>query len=449
LRQIFDPQAWKSLHFLAGDFEQCRSRWKLQALLLVGLAMSLDCARTVGERFETATELDRAVRPKQRRCGATLAGFLLALAGLRLKVFGGVRTILQDALLRAGIHPAGVGRWNAYGLDGTKQNLPRTDANELGFGAATKEPALPQGLTVAAVALGQRVPWDWECGGAYASERDLALKVIRRLPDGSLAVEDAGFVGYEHISGVLASGKHLLMRVGANVKLWTKKIGHAQRNGGEVWLWPDKRQDERPLRLRLIRIVTRKKKKLKGKKRRGQRRRRSCKIVQTTLWLLTDVLDENRLTQDEAEEIYQRRWGGNEIRFRDWKCTLNAATLLSHTPEQALRERQLSLCAAMLLHVLVTRARKGRRKPFRIVSAANAARVWRKALRRSGQRKSTRGFGGEISEAVVDNYERRHPKVKRRWPKRKDHNMAGQPKFRKLTNTIKAMGLRRLEEKCA
>ena len=411
--------------------------------------MALDCARTVGERFESAKELDRAVRPKQRRCGATLAGFLLALACLPLRVFGGVRIVLQNALVRVDVHPARMGRWNAYGLDGTKQNLPRTDANEKGFGAATKEPALPQGLTVAAVALGERVLWDWECGGAYASERDLALKIIRRLPVGSLAVEDAGFVGYEHIREVLASGRHLLMRVGANVRLWTQTIGHAQEQGGEVWLWPDERRDETPLRLRLLKIVTRKKKKLKTKKRFGQGWRRSYKIVQSTLWLLTDVLDEKALTQDEAEELYGRRWGGNEIRFRDWKCTLNAATLLSHTPEQAQRERELSLCAAMLLHVLVTRARKGRRKPFRIVSAANAARIWRKAVRRSGQGKSTRGFGAAMSAAVVDDYERQRPKVKRRWPKRKDHNMAGQPKFRKLTNRIKAMGLNRLEEKCA
>lgn len=154
--------------------------------------------------------------------------------------------------------------------------------------------------------------WDWECGGAYASERDLALQLIRRLPAGSLAVEDAGFVGYEHISGVLASGKHLLMRVGANVKLWAKEIGNAQQNGGAVWLWPDERRDEAPLKLRLIKIVTRKKKKLKSKKKRhGQGARCSYKIVVTTLWLLTDVLDETALTQDGAEEIYGRRWGGS------------------------------------------------------------------------------------------------------------------------------------------
>ena len=169
----------------------------------------------------------------------------------------------------------------------------------------------------------------------------------------------------------------------------------------------------------------------------------------TTLWLLTDVLDEKALTQEEAATIYGRRWGGNEIRFRDWKCTLNAATLLSHTPEQAERERVLSLCAAMLLHVLVTRARKSRRKPFRIVSAANAVKTWRRAARKSGQGKSTGWFGTAMSEAVVDDYKRKRPKVKRRWPKRKDHNMAGQPKFRKLTQSIKAMGLERLEEKYA
>ena len=115
--------------------------------------MALEDAPTVGERFETAVDLDRLLRPKQKRCGTTLSGFLLALEDLPLDVFGELRTGLQRAVLRANADPARVGRWNAFGLDGTKQNLPRTDANELGFGAATKDPALPQGLTVAAVAL--------------------------------------------------------------------------------------------------------------------------------------------------------------------------------------------------------------------------------------------------------------------------------------------------------
>jgi hypothetical protein len=277
----------------------------------------------------------------------------------------------------------------------------------------------------------------------------VALEIIRRLPAGSLAVQDAGFVGYEHIRGALESGHHVLIRVGANVRLWAEQVGQAQQQGSQVWLWPDDRRDVAPLELRLIKIVTLKKKKFKGKKRKGQRRRRAYKIVRRNLWLLTDVRDEKALTQDEAEALYGRRWGGNEIRFRDWKCTLKAATLLSRTPKQARRERELSLCAAMLLQVLAMRARKARRQPFRIVSMAKAARAWRRAVRKAGQGKSTRGFGAAMSEAVVDGYTRKRPKVKRRWPKRKDHHMAGQPKFRKLTREIKAMGLKRLEEKCA
>lgn len=449
MRQIFDPQAWKVLHDLSGGFEDNRSRWNLQPLLIVGLTMALDSAPTAGERFESARELDGALRPKQRRCGTTLAGFLSALAQLHLAVLGGVRELIQKAHLKAGTDPARIGRWQVYALDGTKQNLPRTDANEKEFGVATREPALPQSLTVAAIALGQRILWDWACGGAHASERELARTVILRLPDGALCVVDAGFVGYEWVQSVLASGRHLLMRVGANVRLWTQEIGNAAEHGGEVWLWPDNRRKEAPLPLRLIKIVTWTKKKLKRKKRGAGAGRRLFKKVETVLWLLTDVLDETQLTKKEAKEIYERRWGGSEVGFRDWKDTLDAATLSSRTPEQAKRERELSLCAAMLLQALAARARKGRRKPFRVVSVATAARIWRRAVRTICQGKSTRWFGKEMSEAVVDDYVRKGPKVKRRWPKRKDHNMVGKPKFRKLTKAVKALGLKRLEEKCA
>ena len=36
---------------------------------------------------------------------------------------------------------------------------------------------------------------------------------------------------------------------------------------------------------------------------------------------------------------------------------------------------------------------------------------------------------------------------KRRWPKRKDHNMTSKSKFRKLTKSLKAIGAKRLQEK--
>ncbi len=63
--------------------------------------------------------------------------------------------------------------------------------------------------------------------------------------------------------------------------------------GETVYLWPAKRQNQPPTRLRLIQITT-------GK---------------TAVYLLTDILDPAPLSDADAGEIYRRRWGG-EIYYR-------------------------------------------------------------------------------------------------------------------------------------
>jgi hypothetical protein len=445
LREILIPQAWKELHQAAGDYEENRSRWRLQPLIHVALGMALDQSPTVGERFDVARDLDAVLRPQGRVCGRTVAGFAEALSQLPLGVGAAFRKIMQQHLTEMCAHPARVGRWEAFALDGSKQNLPRTDANAAFYGAATKEPAMPQGLTVAAVALGQGVLWDWASGSSLDSERALALQIIARLPAGALGVLDAGFAGYGFIKQALQGGVHLLLRVGANVKLLAEQLGHVQRQGGYVWLWPEQQRKEKPLHLRLIKVVELKRKRIKRK---GSRRRQ-WKKIQKAVWLLTDVLDEQALTDAEAADIFKRRWGGNEIRFRDWKCTLNCETLFSRTPQLAQIETEMSLCAAMLLQVMGALAQHTRKKALRPVSMAQMARAWRRGVRKVAQGKNTAWFGEQIGKAVADIYLRTQPKVKRRWPKRKDHRWPGQPKFRKLTQSIKTLGLARLAKRCA
>ena len=49
--------------------------------------------------------------------------------------------------------------------------------------------------------------------------------MIEALPAGALVTADAGFVGYETWKAILDSGRHLLIRVGANVRL-LRKLGY-------------------------------------------------------------------------------------------------------------------------------------------------------------------------------------------------------------------------------
>jgi hypothetical protein len=369
---------------------------------------------------------------------------LKALEALPWGVFEELRGVVREALSLA---VARVGRWLAFGLDGSKQNLPRTTANIARYKANTRGPATAQGLVVAAFALGRKVLWDWEWAAVEAGERKLALPLAARLPARSLVVTDAGFVGFEWLREVLRGGKHVLLRVGANCRLWAEEGCVTEWRDGEVLLWPEKQQEAPPLQLRLLkleRVVCRKRK--GGKRRKGR-------VPKQVVWLLTDVLREEDLSRQEAGEIFQRRWGGNEVGFRSWKRTLGAGKLLGRTPARAQREAELTLLGLQLLEVLVLRARARRqerrrekKERGRVLSVAGARRIWRWGRRSAVAGNSTRRFAAELSAAVVDDYRRRKPKVKSRWPERKEHKSPGNPKLRRLPKRLKLLWQQLLAE---
>jgi hypothetical protein len=404
--------------------------WDTHALLLVGLFMALSACTTQRERFQEAREHYSSLRSKRKRCGRTLAGFLRALKALPLSFFSLARERLQ-ALAEERGHPARIGRWLVFALDGTRQNQPRTEANLARNGGGTKEPPLPQCLVVAAIALGKRMLWDWSCAPVTHSERALASEIMERLPKDSLLVLDGGFYGYEFLSGVLAQGRHILLRAGANVRLWAKDAYRVEERGGQVWLWPNsaKSAGEKPIVLRLLRIAVQKGKNVKKVRTKNTQ----------DVWLLTD-LTEAELSHDDARRIYWRRYGGSEGNFRTWKCTLRCDTQLSRTPDAAEREAHLSLLAQMLLQVSVDLARNHACPNRKWASEATALHVWRAALRTHAKGKSTTWMAGSLKNAVVDSYRRRRPKTKKTWAKRKKHSHADKPIILTLKPRLKKIG---------
>jgi hypothetical protein len=327
-----------------------------------------------------------------------------------------------------------VGRWRGYGIDGTKVNLPRVRALEKHYGVVTKAPGAPQLLVVAAVALGRQMLWDWRMCGAYGSERSLALDLIGHLPEHAIAVLDAGFIGYEWGLQVLKSKRHVLVRVGANAKLWAHGLsGTTQWRDGQVWLWPDSKKNKPPLVLRLIKLQRR------VRKNKGDRRR----FKTETLWLATDVVDEKALSADEARDLYAQRWPSSEGGYRSWKMTLDARTLKGRTPQAVERECDLSLCAMMLLHASM-RMHQGSAKA--LPSVASGLRAWRAAARNVMAGKSTGWYGKALRRSVRDQYERRGRKTIRIWPRRKEHRPPRTPILLKLGMRRKALGERRLQE---
>jgi len=273
----------------------------------------------------------------------------------------------------------------------------------------------PQLLVCTAVEVGTRIPWDWEAAGGNASEPELIARIAQRLPSHALLVKDAGNVGYEWLAELLGSGRHILMRVAANYRLWAEQIGATLDSGGRVWLWCRNKPGTRPLELRLIAFTVR------GN---GGRKKK--------MYLVTDILDAEILSDPAAKSLYKMRWGSSEIGFRDLKQTLEKAALHSRTPAHALLECEFALLGMQVLSLLYYTSPHTDGVRF---SLAQGCRVWRRAIRDglgySRIQKLFRACG-------LDQYVRKNPKTRRRAPQKKRPDTLSPPRLLKLTNRIKA-----------
>ena len=245
LRELLPPSFWKRVRREFKNFDGGQSKWSLPLCWSTGLFMALSPAGTMGEGFECARACVTALHFKRKRCGKTLAGYTKAISRLPLSFFARIRHQQQWNLKTHNLQAARTGRWNAFAIDGSKQNIPRTLKHELKYGLVTKGTSkgagAPQCQVVAAVAMGRNVLWDWQCDSGLVGEREMALKIIARLPEFSLSVLDAGFLGYEWAKAIQGMHQYFLVRVGANVRLWVEGLNKtmaAEWKDREVWLWP-------------------------------------------------------------------------------------------------------------------------------------------------------------------------------------------------------------------
>jgi Transposase DDE domain len=266
-------------------------------------------------------------------------------------------------------------------------------------------------------------------GKGDAAEREHLRHWLTVVPAGTLLVADAGFHGDGLAQAIVAAGASFLIRASGkdrwsiegapSVSAWTE---------GLVGRWPEvaPRQRQLPLRVRLIRI-------------RGQQRRDG--------WLRTNVLEPGRLSAETAGRSYRWRWE-KEGRFRTSQRTLGKVKLRSRTVRWVHREAEGAVRATPFLLAQGVRALASREaSPPRGASSPEPPRCRPRPVLRVIRREIDRGrsprqrgrFGQRWAAAPPEVRRRRTPKVKRRWPRRRDPKPSKPPQFLPRTEKHKAL----------
>jgi hypothetical protein len=331
-----------------------------------------------------------------------------------------------------------IGMWLALAVDGSRISVPRTQENEKAFcapnfgnsrtaqyrrkkkrqgkrvrrKAKAAQPVKPQIWVTLLWHMGLQMPWSWKTGPSYSAERHHFQEILQtqEFPKNTLFCADAGFTGYDLWKAIIGTGHSFLIRVGANVKL-LRKLGYVDEGADIVYCWPDAaaRKGQPPLVLRHLKL----------------------KVGKCRMHLLTNVLDEKKLNDAQAVQLYQLRWG-IELQFRTVKQTFGRRKLRSRTPDRAYVELDWSLLGLWLIQLFAVKEQLEIGEVPANCSVALAIQVIRETFQRWWEQPDE-PFASKLQSATKDNHKRHRPKKARYRPNYKDKPSAGKPVIRKAT----------------
>jgi hypothetical protein len=412
------------------DFAAVRFRsvctWCPRGLVCTALLWAWSDENTLLDRFAAARRIVLCALGLDETVAATYQAFLKLLGAWSRTLVAALVAALRRRLRHDLAERFTSAGFAAFGVDGSQLQLPRTTSHEGRFtarpqsrrrgrpraerveAARRKKAECPQLWLTTMLHLGTGLPWDWRLGPKGSSERAHLIEMLDSLPAEALVVADAGFVGYETWRAIQAGGRHLLVRVGANIRL-LQELGFARERQGLVCLWPDRvaAAGQPPLVLRLV-VVS------------GPRH---------PVYLVTSVLEAEVLSDRQVIDLYRQRWGV-ELFYRHFKQTFARRKLRSHRAENAEVEATWSLVGlwALGLHGQVELACDA--VPAARVSIAKLLRAYRGAMRPyPGAPGPGETLGERIARAVLDPY-RRASKSSRAYPRKKREQAIGAPQIR-------------------
>ncbi len=427
------------------------STWKPRMLAAAALFWATSDRPTLGERFQHARKIIRKIFHWQSAPGKTCEGFLKMLRRWNGELLVAVVGVLRWRMEQELPDQFQVAGFTVFAGDGSRVETPRTKSNQQAFSPRRKQkrnqkkkskPSKSQRNAQAAKRrkrkrqsaasiekkadmtqiwltllwhVGTGLPWSWRSGASDSSERHHLLEMLGEMPKNSLITADAGFVGYEFWKTILDADHDFVIRIGGNVKL-IKKLGYARDYDHTVYLWPDQAAKKKmpPLVLRLIVIHD-------GKQ---------------PVYLVTSVLNKQRLSDQQAIEVYRYRWG-IELFFRTFKQTFGRTKLRSLSAENAKLELDWSLMALWSICLL------GQRELVRAgaapsqLSAAAAIKAVQTTMRdyRVRPESPDEALSSMLAHALLDGYERSSSKTSRDYPRKKKRERTAPPKTIQATKT--------------
>lgn len=423
VRQFLTPQVWKQAR-QAVPQRRRKPRWDLQPLVLVLLAMTWTAGDSEWERFEAARGFYVISYEGRKRPGKTLEGFQKALSRIPVRQLWALAEGVRHEILRRYTECLMIDGHMPFGCDGSRVECPRATELEARLGKGSKEASAPTAWVTAFVHLGLGLLWSWRIGKGTADERLHLRQMLCLLPPQALVVADAAYLGYELASAILSHNRSYLLRLSSKNRLYAMAdTPFEEWQDGQVYYWPETAQKEQqpPLLCRLIRIQAT-----------GQ--------TKNDVWLLTNILDSQRLSVKTAAKFYRWRWR-NEGLFRTYKRTLKKFKLASRSVKLIHRELEGSLLALQILLAHADLALRAHDATGEIAISPRKVliQIRREINRDSASHRRIPTYARRLDKCRPETRHQASPKASREWPRRKPHKAPAPPKFLTMREDQKAL----------
>lgn len=293
-----------------------------------------------------------------------------SLADARTRLPLGVVSALFDRMTDAAQRLSeGYVRWRGHrvvNIDGFCSSMEDNPELHEAFGTSNGKHGVaryPLARVVVAAFMHTMVAVAYAAGKYRDSENALMREVLPKLAPGDLIVADRHFAGANLYAEYLAGGQEFITRKHPRLRVGRlRKIKKHDRSDfvTELHILPRHRRADESLpevvRVRMIRVTVG----IRGK--------------QTTIWLVTSLLDAEKYPADEVAHLYAARWKVETL-IRELKVVCGADVLRSKKPDGVRKELAARMMAMNMVRMLMIEAAVARGEEPSALSFSNAMRL--------------------------------------------------------------------------